>query len=184
MTSFLRQPLGVTWHLETILTKLEKRCMCVGVFVLNMCRSVCVRVCVSVHLCAFEDWDSQHNLNGSLTAVAHNDFTALRWAVQLCNLPLIATHLIMIVYVCVLRIRPKSHPPFSSQATGTHRLVTILIIHCSWKHYTDSAGIKISLWQEAVNQPCMGLCMCARICLCACIVPMVTPLYYWQLMLN
>lgn len=85
--------------------------MCVGVFVLNMCQPVSV----SVRSCAFEDWDRQHNLNGSLNTVAHNDFTALKWAVQLCNLPLIATHLIMNVYVYVLRKRSKSRPPFSSK---------------------------------------------------------------------
>lgn len=51
-----------------------------------------------VNLCERGVWDQQHYLNGSLNAVAHYDFTALRWAVLfLFTLFLIITGL----FVCI-----------------------------------------------------------------------------------
>lgn len=40
----------------------------------------------------------QNDLNGSHYVVAHNDFSALRWDVQLCPLPLTAAHHIIGVF--------------------------------------------------------------------------------------
>lgn len=63
-----------------------KRVVCVCISVLCTC------VCVFVLLRGLYQ---QHNVNASRNAEAHNDFTAHRWAVQLCTLLLIAKRLII-----------------------------------------------------------------------------------------
>lgn len=77
--------LAATWHFETNQNKAWKG--------LRVCASVlCTCVCVFVLLRGLYQ---QHNVNASRNAEAHNDFTAHRWAVQLCTLLLIAKRLII-----------------------------------------------------------------------------------------